>query len=825
MRPIRFGLLFALALILAACSTQKNRFVNRQYHRLTTAYNVLFNGEEAFSVGKSILEASVEDNFFELLEVEPIALSGENVNTTTLVPGFDRAEEKAVKAIQKHSMREEGVQQNDQIDKAYLLLGKARYYDRRFFPALEAFNFLLESYGSQQAYIEGLIWREKTNIRLLNNELAIGNLRPLARNLLPQNRNYSTANATVAQAFMNLKAYDSAQYYIDQAAQFEKNKALQGRYFYISGQLLEKMQQPEAAQQAYANVLALKKKTPRKYWIHARIKQQLAQAERDTIDPSEGLLSLLKKYENQSFSHVIYRALGNSYLQNENDSLALVYFTASQRTPSLDEPTQKANYRDLADYYFAHGAYKKAGAYLDSLIPLLYKNPLTQKRTQRARDNLEGVLKYENDIKKTDSLLRILAMPKDEQHRYFENYLEEKKRQVAAIVSQNLEAAKKQRLFRNDKESTFYFYRPNLVAQGKQRFLATWGDRPNVDNWRSAERIVIPLTEEETGTTQTSTVSIQVEDVKTLLAQLPPSSATDSLRQRNHQSYLKVGLLYKEQFDNNPLAEARLDTLLSKNPAPAIAAPALYHRFRLAEASHQARAEKIKNQLIATYPDSPFAQLLKRPDFQLSTEESSPEQQYQALVEAYQNGDYTRAIQQAKTLKVILSATEWAPKIAFLMANIEGKFQGKKQWIQQLKAVVEAYPQSETADHITELLKKLEQTSIKRATFLVEYKSIFPVQYPQPQNRHPLQKVIEEATAQRSDLRLSIDTYSRDYQFLVVHGFRSATAAEQFRLEMESLFPTTPQTLEPNNFVALSSEYQNLQLNKTWDPFQKIKQK
>ena len=164
--------------------------MNRQYHRLTTAYNVLFNGEEAFAIGKSILDASVEDNFFELLEVEPIALSGENVNDATLVPGFDRAEDKAVKAIQKHSMRFDAVQRNDQIDKAYLLLGKSRYYDRRFFPALEAFNFLLDSYGSQAAYLEGVIWREKTNIRLLNNEIAIGNLRPLARQLLRSNKFY-----------------------------------------------------------------------------------------------------------------------------------------------------------------------------------------------------------------------------------------------------------------------------------------------------------------------------------------------------------------------------------------------------------------------------------------------------------------------------------------------------------------------------------------------------------------------------------------------------------------------------------------------------------
>jgi len=60
-------------------------------------------------------------------------------------------------------------------------LGKARYFDRRFFPALEAFNFLLESGANPSAYTEGKIWREKTNIRLNNVELAAENLGPLVQ--------------------------------------------------------------------------------------------------------------------------------------------------------------------------------------------------------------------------------------------------------------------------------------------------------------------------------------------------------------------------------------------------------------------------------------------------------------------------------------------------------------------------------------------------------------------------------------------------------------------------------------------------------------------
>ena len=79
----------------SACSTSKDSFFRREYHTLTTKYNVLFNGKEAFEVGSQILKQAHEDNFFELLPVEPISLLGEDVNLPTIVPGFTRAEEKA----------------------------------------------------------------------------------------------------------------------------------------------------------------------------------------------------------------------------------------------------------------------------------------------------------------------------------------------------------------------------------------------------------------------------------------------------------------------------------------------------------------------------------------------------------------------------------------------------------------------------------------------------------------------------------------------------------------------------------------------------------
>ena len=261
--------------MILSCSSTKKGLINREFHTLTTKYNVLFNGKEAFSIGEEILSEAFEDNFYELLPVEPINLRGESIDETTIVPGFDRAEEKAVKAIQKHSIKINEVQYNRQIDEAYLLLGKARYFDRRFFPALEAFNFLLETGANQSNYVEGKVWREKTNIRLRNEELAIENLRPLARALLPKNKFYPIANATLAEAFINLKQMDSATFYIKRAATEEPKRKNKARYLFITGQLFESLEKKDSADWAYKEILDLKRRAPRKFIVQAKIKQSM----------------------------------------------------------------------------------------------------------------------------------------------------------------------------------------------------------------------------------------------------------------------------------------------------------------------------------------------------------------------------------------------------------------------------------------------------------------------------------------------------------------------------------------------------------------------
>jgi hypothetical protein len=55
---------------------------------------------------------------------------------------------------------------NYQIDESYLLLGKARYYDQRFIPALDAFNYILYKYpNGSNIYEAKILWRNQYAFR------------------------------------------------------------------------------------------------------------------------------------------------------------------------------------------------------------------------------------------------------------------------------------------------------------------------------------------------------------------------------------------------------------------------------------------------------------------------------------------------------------------------------------------------------------------------------------------------------------------------------------------------------------------------------------
>src|SRR5690554_4474942 len=96
-----FVVLFFLFVIIGACSTEKNTFVNRVYHSTTARYNGLFNAREMIRISLEEYQDIAREDFNDIL---PIELLPTEDNVADFYPVIDTAITKCEKVIQQHSM-------------------------------------------------------------------------------------------------------------------------------------------------------------------------------------------------------------------------------------------------------------------------------------------------------------------------------------------------------------------------------------------------------------------------------------------------------------------------------------------------------------------------------------------------------------------------------------------------------------------------------------------------------------------------------------------------------------------------------------------------
>jgi tetratricopeptide (TPR) repeat protein len=539
--------LLGAGVITIACSTKKDSFVNRNYHAVTTEYNVLYNGGLALDAGVNELKNTYTENYWEVLPVERMQTPVEEMGPTEKRnANFERAEDKATKAIQKHSMYIGGTERNPQIDEAHLLLGQARYYDNRFVPALEAFNYVLLKYPSSSKIDEVKVWREKSNIRLDNDGVAIKNLKKLIEEKegLMDEQIYSDANAMLGQAYIKEGYQDSAVSALMKAAEYSADNEKKARYYFIAGQLFSNLKMSDSAYSYYQKVIDMKRKSPRVYTIHAHAMQagQFDYKTGDTLAFMEKYRDLLEDRENRDFLDVINHQVGLFYDKQGVNNKAVEYYNYSLRKKKADHYLVASNYRNIAEINFEDAKYLMAGKYYDSTLVNMDYRTREYKTIKKKRDNLEDIIKYEGIAQRNDSILKVAGMDDAAKVAYYQDYIvklkeqEERMRKKAEAEAQrqeNMKAAGDLSGFAADNggkvavgaptlgkgggetvpamtgmqsrrnaansgvgsataagaAGPFYFYTPASVQYGKLTFQSQWGKRPNVDNWRVAGEI------------------------------------------------------------------------------------------------------------------------------------------------------------------------------------------------------------------------------------------------------------------------------------------------------------------------------------------------
>ncbi|MFD0795887.1 tetratricopeptide repeat protein [Maribacter chungangensis] len=834
---LKFKYISALVLgtlLFNACSTKKDAALNRNWHALNTKYNTLYNGNIAFEEGRVALNDSYRDDYWEVLPIERLEVSGEvKLDSEDNNPNFLLAEEKATKAIQRHSMDIKDEERNPQTDEAFLLLGKARYFDERYIPALEAFNYILNKYSQSDKLNEASIWREKVNIRLENEDLAIKNLKRLMKYETLKDQEYADARAMMAQAYINLNAPDTAIQQLKIASYYTKENPEKGRYYYIIGQLYNQIGHKDSANYAYDKVIELNRKSPRVYMINAEIQKirNTEITEENKAEVLEYLTWLEENRENRPFLDKIFRQVAEFHLEQGSDSLAIAYFNKSLRATQNTPKLNALNYENLAEYNFDRNNYKDAGAYYDSVLPNLDENSKKYRTISKKLNNLEDVIKYEDIVQYTDSVITLYELPIDDRIAYFENYIADlKKAQEAAQkkekdkITEGFAAFAKSKGGKENK-GKFYFYNITSLGYGQNEFKNRWGNRELADDWRWSNKGVARASEAtgELASEVTSDAELTEDEKFSLdfyMDRVPNDvSIIDSLKtERNFANY-QLGLIYKEKFKENLLAAGKLEKVLESNPEERLILPSKYNLYKIYEEEGSPLTANMKADIISNHPDSRYAEILLNPQAVLANDSDSPDKRYEALFKKFNNQEFLQVITGSEENINRFTGDAIVPKFEMLKANAIGRLQGFEAFKEALNYVALTYPNNpegkKAEQMISEQLPKLEPKEFSPETDskgTSNWKVMFPFRRSDNQMALKLMELLEQSI---KDLkyrnRISKDIYNLEEQFVVVHGFKS----KEFALGYAELLKNNKDyRVAHKNFVILSENYKVIQVHK-----------
>ena len=729
-------------LFIVSCSTKKDAFLNRKYNALTTQYNILYNGGIAFEEGLSEINLNYEDDFFELLPIEPLSFDnikfripilstgakepgiGFDVKTTTnaepevqLTP-FDIAEQKAVKAIQKHSMNFAGKERNKKIDDAYLLLGKSRYYTERFIPAIDAYNYIIANYPDASLINETKIWRAKAHIRIENEELAIETLQILLRKPDLPDFIREDANTALAMAYSKADTTELVRKHLWKATETSKNKTQTARNLFVLGQLYGLDKIKDTASIVFKKLINFKQ-APYKYKIHAAI--ELAKnsvSDSSSLAILERYKKLIKNRDNRPYLDKLYYQV--AVLKQESDNLeeAIFYYNQSLRAKNGGAKQKTYSYEQLAKIYFKDLDYVTAGAYYDSILQVAQnKNTLRIKRLERRAKNLSSLVKYEKNLQKNDSILTLAGLSKDQLENYFQEYIDKIKKEDEELAQKKLNQISFGSSFGGGLQSTdfkgkWYFYNTQSLGFGKGEFKRVWGNRPLEDNWRISDKSVLS-TESNMDNNLVTNLKNPRYEISTYLETVPTSAKDlDSLKFERNTALFELGLIYKEQFKNTPKAINNLERLLVSNPDNELILPTNYHLYQLYSVSGNTKASQYKDFILNSYPDSPFSKIILNPEIELSKEKVIDEdaEVYEIAYRLYKDDFFEDAICFIDmTIPTLAEGSNLLSKFELLKAYAIGKYQNKDSYIAALEKVVVNFPQTEQGKKALEVMKRLKK--------------------------------------------------------------------------------------------------------------------
>ncbi len=718
--------------LFCACSTAKDKWINRQYNSIVAHYNAWWNGNQALKEGVKSLEQAHKDNYTEIL---PIFKLGTKENATAIKSNTDRAIEKGSKVIQKYSMKFSGVEKNPQIDDAYLLMGKACFYAQDYPAALATFNLLIAQYKDKKESYEPMIWLALTQSRMGNSsecDILLDQVKnKIDEGVAPKKlRNFM--NLVYAQnALSQGKNALALEYFAKRKFSFEKE--LNTRIMFIQGQIYQKAEDYEQATKFF-------KKTARRagnYEMEFASRLNIAMCYDPKKSNSRPIISRLEKMlddkKNIEYKDQIYYALGEVYFKDKNVDKACLQWEASSAASTSNNLQKITSCLRAANTYFdLLEKYEKAQMYYDTALAVMPKDYDGYKTIESRQKVLTNLVTNLRCVERWDSLLAMSVMSQADLNAKIDSCIAEYRR----IQKEKEEAAKKAQALaasmagmtnysQFNNRNSWYFYNSSTVQVGQLEFRRIWGERKLEDNWRISHKEsefdfdqMAEMFDEE-GNPIDSTTAKGGSKAKNndpasreyYTKDIPFSQgAKDTAHAEIAEALLAAGYIYYQGLNNYGKAIETFLELHRRYPTHKNVLPSSYHLYRLYDKIGQyPNSNFYKNKILNEYPDSEFAMMINNPDYwdELAKSNENAERLYADVYNTYLRHRYEETITKSQNVIDSLKIGPYIPKLLYVQALAKGRIYGIDTLAMDLNLILHNYTESEIAPMIESQLKHL----------------------------------------------------------------------------------------------------------------------
>ena len=755
LRHIIPSLLAISVLTIISCSTKNNTSQTRWWHAFNTRYNVYYNGAQAYIDGSLEKEKGNKDNFTELIPLYTVG----NKNSRDLGKGnFDRAIEKAEKAIAKHSIKkrpewtksrrktEKDIEwlsrreYNPFLWKAWMLMGRSQFHKGAFEEAAATFAYMSRIYKGQPAiYGKARAWLAKCYIEqdwLYDAEDIIRNMQ---RDSLDW-RAVKEWDYTYADYYLHSGELEKAVPYLQKVIKHEMRKKQKARELYLLGQVLASLGRNEEAYKAFQRVI--RTNPPYELEFNARIAQTEVTAKGQTKKMISKLKQMAASDNNKEYLDQVYYAMGNIHLAARDTLAAINAYEQGNKKATRSGIEKGVLLLHLGDLYWAKERFGDAKRCYGEAIGLLDKDRKDYEQLSERSKILDELAPYTDAVQLQDSLQYLAKCSEQERNAAIDRVItalkkkekEEREQQAALNNGQqqgmdgdfgnNNLGTPKPINNRQQQGSTWYFYNPTAVQQGKTTFQQLWGKRENIDNWQRINQSVV-------GRVGNSKMPIELTEqqrdsiMRAEARQDSIKQAADSLKNDPHKReyYLSQipftaeqleasnkiledglhhsGVIFKDRLDNLRLAEKALRRVSDNYPDYEQMDDVYYHLYLLYMRKNEPQvAENYVTRLSQKFPKSKWTTLLTDPyykqnlRFGVQIEDSL----YAATYEAFKQGRYGEVA--ANTRISDSRFPMGANRDKFLFIGGLGKLNNGDPTgcVNDMKEVVKSYPSSRISE-------------------------------------------------------------------------------------------------------------------------------